>query len=163
MNISPYRSLPQDKRLALVMHDLRTSRSSRDAYIMRLVSKGGGFRPETLRKWKVEQLAAEIVRRKIETLQDEVGMLRALYVEIEPQIQIDFLDAAGVVHQNGQIPEDLAAPFAAAHKVLEAANTVREKYGEDGERYLRTIALYNGEAWPGLPELMTSTVDVRGR
>ena len=160
---SPYRTLPLDKRIGLVMHDLRSSRSSRDAYIMRLVSKGGGFRPETLRKWKVEQLAAEIVRRKLETLQDEVGMLQALYVEIEPQIQIDFLDAAGVSHQNGQIPEDLAVPFATSQQVFEAAGKVREKHGEDGERYLRTIALYNGEAWPGLPELMTSIDDVRGR
>ena len=33
---------------------------------------------------------------------------------------------------------------------------------EDGTRYLRTIALYNGEAWPGLPELMVSNSDVRG-
>jgi hypothetical protein len=160
---SPYRTLPIEKRLALVTNDLRTSKSSRDAYIMRLVSKGGGFRPETLRKWKIEQLASEIVRRKLETLQDEVGMLQTLYVEMEPQIQVDFLDAAGVQHTNGHIPEDMAVPFADQHTVLKAAMALREKHGEDGERYLRTIALYNGEAWPGLPELlMVSNGDVRG-
>ena len=158
---SPYRTLPVEKRTALVMNDLRTSKDARDNYIMRLVSKGGGFRPETVRKWKIEQLAAEIVRRKLETLQDEVGMLQTLYVELEPSIQSDFLDAAGVRHDNGQIPEDLTVPFADESAVRRAALLLREKHGEDGERYLRTIALYNGEAWPGLAEMVASEI-VRG-
>ncbi len=153
---SPYRSLPVERRLALVTHDITASRESRDAYIQRLVARGGGFRPETLRKWKVEQLAREIVRRNIETLQDEVGMLQALYVELEPQIQIQFLDAAGVAHQNGQIPEDLTAPFAQPDAIGRAAQLVQETHGDDGRRYLRTIALYNGEAWPGLDGVIES-------
>lgn len=153
---SPYRTLPMERRLALVTHDISSNRQSRDGYIQRLVAKGGGFRPETLRKWKVEQLAREIVRRNVETLQDEIGMLQTLYVELEPQIQVDFLDAAGVAHTNGQIPEDLATPFAAVDVVARAAALLQEKHGDDGRRYLRTIAIYNGEAWPGLDGIIES-------
>ncbi len=161
---SPYRTLPIERRVALVEHDLRNSRDSRDAYIMRLVSKGGGFRPETVRKWKIEQLAAEVVRRKLETLQDEVGMLQALYVELEPGIQTEFLNATGVDHKNGQISEDLAVPFAGQPAVVAAATALRDAHGDDGVRYLRTIALYNGEAWPGLTDwLMENSGDVRSR
>ncbi len=161
---SPYRSLPLERRTALVEHDLRNSKDSRDAYIMRLVAKGGGFRPETVRKWKIDQLAAEIVRRRLETLQDEVGMLQALYVELEPEMQAEFLTAAGVDHKNGQIAEDLAVPFADQPAVVAAAAKLRDAHGDDGVRYLRTIALYNGEAWPGLGDwLIENSGEVRSR
>jgi hypothetical protein len=73
--LTPYRLLPEDTRLMLVIHDLKANSGSRAAYIMRIVAKGGGFRPETQRKLKPEQLARDIVRRKLETLQDEIGYL----------------------------------------------------------------------------------------
>ncbi|MDX2261257.1 MAG: hypothetical protein SFU84_06125 [Gemmatimonadales bacterium] len=148
--VSPYRSLPVSKRVELVLLDLTTSKDSRALYIQRMVARGGGFRPVTLRSWPVEKLAKEIVRLNLETFQDELGMLQTLYVDKEPELQIAFLDAAGVAHKDGHIADDMPTPFASAELVASAAKLLLEQHGEDGKRYLRTIALYNGEAWPGL-------------
>jgi len=150
--LSPYRQLPDDTRLALVTHDLTTNSGSRAAYILRIVQKGGGFRPETLRKWPVAQLAREILRRKLETLQDEIGYLQTLYVEQQPELQIAFCDAAGVRHENGSIPEELEMPLADTAAVARAAGALVAAHGAAGRHYLLTIATYNPEAWPGLAE-----------
>ena len=49
---------------------------------------------------------------KAEQPQDELDLLHLLYVELEPAIQITFLDAAGVAHEKGVMPEQLEPPFA---------------------------------------------------
>lgn len=152
--VSPYRSLPADRRLALVTHDVTANRQSREGYIQRIVSRGGGFRRETLRKWTPAQLAREVVRASLETPHDELGLLQTLYVELEPAIQIAFLEAAGVAHQGASIPEDLKPPYADAATVRRAATALVETHGDEGRRYLLTIALYNSEAWPGIRDLV---------
>lgn len=152
--LSPYRQLPAARRVALITHEVQASREARAQFIQRVVSGGGGFRPETLKKWPPEQLAREIVRRNLETPADEAGLLQLLYVELEPQLQIDFLDAAGVPHEKGQIAEELPIPCADADAVRRAAKSLIEKHGDEGLTYLKTIAVYNGEAWPGLAEML---------
>ena len=152
--VSPYRSLPADRRLVLVTHDLTANRQSRDGYIQRIVARGGGFRRETIRKWTPAQLAREIVRANLETPHDELGLLQTLYVELEPAIQIAFLEATGVAHQGASIPDDLKPPFADPATVRKAALALVENHGDDARRYLMTIALYNGEAWPGIDAVL---------
>lgn len=149
---SPYKSLPVETRMRLVERDLESNSGSRAAYIMQMVKKGGGFRPATLRKWPVSQLAREIVRRRMETLQDEIGYLQMLYVELEPEIQCAFCDAAGVAHENGEIPEELPLPLSSEELVGAAAQAVIDRFGERGRHYLTTISVYNPDAWPGLGE-----------
>ena len=151
---SPYRTLPTDRRIALVTHDIANNRDSRDGYVARIVARGGGFRPDKLRKWPPGQLAREVVRHNLETPHDELGLMIALYVELEPAIQIAFLDAAGVAHDNGSIAPDLEPPFADAGAVTSAARGLVEQFGDDARRYLRTIALYNADGWPGLGNLV---------
>lgn len=151
---SPYRSLPVARRAALITHEITRDRDARSAYVMRMVSGGGGFRPETLKKWPAEQLAREIARRGLETPHDEAVLLQLLYVELEPELQIAFLDAAGVPHTNGEIPEALQAPLCDAAAVRRAAEALIASHGEAGLGYLKTIAYYNGEAWPGLGEVL---------
>ena len=46
-----------------------------------------------------------------QTAQDEFDLMHLLYVELEPAIQVAFLDAAGVKHDGGQMPDDLEAPY----------------------------------------------------
>jgi hypothetical protein len=147
--VSPYRSLPAEKRLALVTHVIKASREGRAIMIQRMMSRGG-FRPTTLQQWPAEKLASEIVRMKAEASNDELDLLHLLYVELEPAIQTTFLDAAGVKHENGKILEDLQAPYADAAGVQKGVAAVRAKHGEDGERYLRTLARYAADAWPGI-------------
>lgn len=147
---TPYRTLSPAQRLVLVTHDISHNRPSRDGYISRIVARGGGFRADKLRRWPAEQLAREVVRYNLETPQDELNLLVALYVELEPQLQIAFLDAAGVSHDGGSIPDSLALPYADADRVRRAADALITQHGDDARRYLRTIALYNGDAWPGL-------------
>ena len=151
---SPYRSLPAARRVALLTHALTTSREARILYISRLVSRGGGFRAQTLQSWPADRLAKEVVRLGAEHPQDELELLHLLYVQVEPAIQITFLDTAGVRHENGVMPEELEPPFADAESVRRAADAVREQHGEDGLRYLRTLAKYSPEAWPGIEEIV---------
>src|SRR4051812_21398235 len=110
-NLSPYRTLPAEKRVQLVTHVIKSSKEGRAIMVTRMMSRGG-FRPATLQSWPAEKLAAEVVRMKAESSNDELDLLHLLYVELEPAIQSTFLDAAGVRHDNGKIPEDLASPYA---------------------------------------------------
>lgn len=148
--VTPYRSLPSDRRVTLVTHVIRSSREARELYIHRLASRPGGFRAITLKTWPVDKLAKEVVRLNAQTQQDEFDLMHLLYVELEPAIQIAFLDAAGVKHEAGQISEDLAAPYADEAGVRRGADAVRAQFGEDGQRYLETLAKYNREGWPGI-------------
>ena len=151
---SPYRSLPPARRVALVAHAVGSNRQARALYMQRLVARGGGFRAATLQSWTADRLAREVVRLNAETAQDELDLLQLLYVDLEPAIQITFLDAAGVPHENGSMPEELQPPYADAAAVRAAAAAVRERHGEDGERYLRTLARYSGDGWPGIEDVV---------
>jgi len=147
---SPYRSLPPARRVALVEHAIRSSREARAIYVQRLVARGGGFRAVTLQAWPPERLAREVVRLNAETASDELDLLQALFVELEPAVQITFLDAAGVPHENGVMSEHLTPPYADADAVRRAAVLAHEQHGEEGMRYLRTLARYGRDVWPGV-------------
>jgi hypothetical protein len=151
---SPYRALPAARRVALVTHALNASRETRALYIQRLVARGGGFRAVTLNGWPVDRLAKEFVRMNAQTAEDELDLLHLLYVEVEPAIQTTFLDAAGVRHEHGKMPEDLEPPYADADAVRRGAAAVRERHGEEGERYLRTLLRYSREGWPGIEDVV---------
>lgn len=148
--LSPYRSLPAARRVALVTHAARASREARDLFSQRLAERGGGFRVVTLRTWPVDRLAREVVRLNAESAQDELDLLQLLYVDLEPSIQITFLDAAGVQHEQGKIAEQLEPPYADADAVRRAADAVQEQHGAEGVRYLRTLARYSLDGWPGI-------------
>ena len=147
--LSPYRSLPPDRRVLLVTHAIKASKEGRAVFVQRLAGRGG-FRVTTLQQWPAEKLAAEIVRTKAESSTDELDLLHLLYVTLEPAIQITFLATGGVNHQDGNIDEGLTSPYADAGAVSRAATKVREQHGEDGMRYLRTLARYAQNDWPGI-------------
>lgn len=147
---SPYRSLPAERRVALLVSAMSASREVRALYAGRLVARGGGFRAATLLAWPVERLAKEVVRLNAQSANDELDLLQYLYVDLEPAIQITFLDATGVKHEDGKIDEGLEPPFADADAVSRGADAVKAAHGEDGLRYLRTLVRYNLAAWPGL-------------
>jgi Cdc6-like AAA superfamily ATPase len=151
---SPYRTLPLERRVALLLHAITVSREARALYTQRLISRGGGFRAVTLNSWPAEKLAREIVRMKAEQPQDELDLLHLLYVELEPAIQIDFLDTARVAHERGVMPEKLEPPFADEAAVKLAAAKVMEQHGADGLRYLQTLARYSSAGWPGIVEVV---------
>ena len=153
---SPYRSLPAERRLALVTRAIKGNREIRALFVQRVLKKGGGFRVATLQSWPPDKLAREIVRMNAETAEDELTLLNLLYVEFEPAIQITFLDAAGVKHEGGTLAEDLPAPYADAEAVARAAAAVVAAHGDDGRHYLATIARYNGDAWPGLDAVLAA-------
>jgi hypothetical protein len=150
---SPYRSLPPERRLALVTHVIKGSKEGRATFVQRLAARGG-FRVITLQQWPADKLAAEVVRTKAESSNDELDLLHLLYVTLEPAIQITFLDAAGVKHDNGNIAEDLTSPYSDAAGVARGAATVQAQHGDDGVRYLRTLARYARTDWPGIEDLI---------
>ena len=128
-------------------------------YIQRLVSRGGGFRAVTLKTWPVDRLAREIVRMNAETADDELDLLQLLYVDLEPQIQTTFLDAAGVKHVNGKMPDDLEPPYADSDAVRRASEAVLASHGSEGVHYLRTIARYSAAGWPGIGAVVSALED----
>ena len=152
--LTPYRMLPPERRVALVTHAMKSGREGREQFIQRLVARGGGFRAATLRTWPVDRVAKEIVRMKAESATDELDLLQLLYLEVDPSIQTTFLDAAGVEHENGKMPESLEPPYADADAVQRGATAVRDKHGDDGAHYLRTIARYSLEGWPGIDSIV---------
>jgi hypothetical protein len=109
--ISPYRALTPDERAELIVRVIKANKATRALFVMRVLEKLRGFRAVTLQKWPADQLAREVVRLKAETPQDEFDLLLALYVELEPEIQIAFLDAAGVKHEKGAIDDELDPPY----------------------------------------------------
>jgi len=151
---SPFKSLSAERRLWLVQQALARHKGARAMYAQRLAAKGGGFRAVTLTTWPPEKLAKECLRLNALAAQDELELLQMLYVDIEPQYQVTFLDAAGVTHENGVMPEDLAAPYAPADKVKPAAEAVLAAHGDEGRHYVRTLVVYNLGAWPGLDEVV---------
>ncbi len=154
---SPYRSLPSPRRVALVTHAIQSTSEARALYIQRLVARGGGFRAVTLQTWPADRLAREIVRTNVESPQDELDLLQLLYVELEPSIQVTFLDVAGVRHEQGKIADDLEPPYADADAVRRAAAVVREQHGDEGLRYLRTLERYAPEAWPRIADAIADS------
>lgn len=151
---SPYRSLPAETRLRLVTHEITSDRTARQLYMQAVLEKGGGFRPATLKKWPPAQLAREVVRRNLESFGDELRLLQLLYVELEPGLQVAFLDACGVKHTDGSIDDELDGALADEATVRGAAERLVAERGDEARHYLRTIAAYNSEAWPGLREFL---------
>lgn len=156
---SLYRALPAARRVALVLHAITNHKGARALYASRLVAKGGGFRAATLMTWPADRLAKEIVRLNAESAQDELELLQLLYVDMEPAIQITFLEAAGVAHENGVIPEGLEPPYASAAAVGNGAAAVIAKHGDDGLHYLKVLVRYNLVAWPGLDTHLSARAD----
>ena len=152
---SPYRSLPSERRIELVTHVLKTTREARAVYAQRLAARGGGFRAATVMSWPIDRLAREVVRLNAESSLDELDLLQTLYVDVDPSIQITMLDAAGVPHEHGRMGESLTMPYADEATVRRAAEAVRAAHGEDGERYLRTLARYGVEGWPGIGTIVS--------
>ena len=157
--LSPYRTLSVERRVTLVTYELKTQRDARAIFIQRLVGRGGGFRPASFRNWPAERLAQEVVRLKVESAQDELGLMQTLYVDLEPAIQSTFLDAAGVEHANGRIDENVEPPYCNEAAVRAGAEAAIAAHGDDAVRYLRTIQRYASESWPGLDAVVATLPD----
>ncbi len=157
-SMSPFRSLPAERRVALVQHAITSHKGARTTYIQRLVARGGGFRAASLLNWPAERLAKEIIRMNAQSATDELELLQLLYVDLEPAIQITFLDTCAVAHENGVMDEKIEAPYADAAAVARGAAAVHATHGEDGLRYLRTLARYNPMGWPEL-EVVLAEID----
>ena len=151
---SLFRELPAERRVALLTTLIAKNRDTRAVFIQRMVARGGGFRAVTLQSWAPAKLAAEVVRLNAQTADDELDLLHALYVSVEPQIQETFLQAAGVKAEGAVIDESLEPPFADEAGVKKGAEAVLAKFGDDGRHYLRTIATYNAAAWPGIEAIV---------
>jgi hypothetical protein len=89
---SPFKSLSAERRLWLVQQALARHKGARAIYAQRLAAKGGGFRAVTLTTWPPEKLAKECLRLNALAAQDELELLQMLYVDIEPQYQVTFLE-----------------------------------------------------------------------
>jgi hypothetical protein len=154
--LSPYRTLPVERRVALVTYELKTQRDARAIFVQRLVSRGGGYRPASFQNWPAERLAQEVVRLKVESAQDELGLMQTLYVDMEPAIQTTFLDAAGVKHTNGRMEDGVEPPYCGESATKAGADAAIAAHGDEAVRYLRTIHRYAAADWPGLDAIIAA-------
>ena len=159
-NPSLDRARPSAKRVALLTRLITERKDARAVYIARM-AKRGGFRPVTLMQWPAAKLAQEVVRMNAQSADDEVDLLQALYVDLEPAIQADFLRAAGVKADGAVIDEALEAPYCDAESVAKAAAAIQSIHGDEAVHYLRVIARYNPAGWPGLDTVLAG-IPVRG-
>jgi hypothetical protein len=148
--VSPFRTLDAERRRWLLQQAMAKHKGAKAIYAQRIAAKGRGFRAATLLSWPADRVASECLRIGALTPQDELELLQLLYVDLEPQIQIAFLDACGVGHENGVIPEALEPPYAAADAVARGAAAVLAAHGDAGRHYLQTLVTYNLAGWPGL-------------
>lgn len=151
---SPFKALPMERRQWLVLQALAKHKGAKALYAQRIAAKGGGFRASTLVSWPADKVGKEALRLGALTAQDELELLQLLYVDLEPQYQITFLDTMGVAHENGVLPEDLEVPYADAAAVKTGADAVLAAHGDAGRHYLRTLVVYNLAAWPGLDSIV---------
>ena len=151
---SPFKALPMERRQWLVLQALAKHKGAKALYAQRIAAKGGGFRASTLVSWPADKVGKEALRLGALTAQDELELLQMLYVDLEPHIQITFLEAAGVKHDAGVIPEELEPPYADADAVARGAAAVLTQHGDNGRHYLRTLVVYNLAAWPGLDSIV---------
>lgn len=151
---SPFKALPADRRSWLVQQALTRHKGAKALYAQRIAAKGGGFRVATLLSWSAERIGKEALRLGALTPQDELELLQLLYVDLEPQYQVTFLNAIGVAHENGVIPDDLEPPYGERDAVLRGAEAVLGAHGDQGRHYLRTLVVYNLPAWPGLDSVV---------
>ncbi len=155
-NSSLYRELPAAKRVSLLTAVISQRKESRAVFIQRMVQRGGGFRAATLASWPASKLASEVVRMNAQTAEDELDLLQALYVDIEPAIQELFLKTAGVKANGASIDETLEPPFADEPAVKKAADAIVAQFGADAVHYLRTIAKYAPGAWTGVEAVVAA-------
>ncbi len=153
---SPYRSLPSAQRVTLVAHTITNHKEARARFAQRLASRPGGFRASAVQTWPADRLAKEVVRMNAENATDELELLQLLYVELEPAIQIAFLESAGVAHEGGVIDETLEPPFCSSDAVKQAAEVVHGQFGDDGMRYLNALVRYSANAWPDIDSHVTA-------
>lgn len=156
LSTTPWRALPAARRIAILTRLCTERKEARALYIQRLIKRGGGYRAATLLSWPAERLVKEVVRLNAQTAEDEIDLLQALYVDLEPAVQTTFLTEAGVKRDGASIDESLTPPFCDAAAVQRAAAKVRAEHGEDGVHYLKTIARYNPVAWPGIEDVAAS-------
>lgn len=153
---SPFKSLSADRRSWLVQQALVKHKGAKALYAQRIAAKGGGFRVATLLSWPADRIGKEALRLGALTPQDELELLQLLYVDLEPQYQITFLDTIGVTHENGVIPDDLEPPYGERDAVVRGAEAVLAAHGDEGRHYLRTLVVYNLPAWPGLDSVVSA-------
>ena len=148
--VSPFRALDTERRRWLLLQAMAKHKGAKAIYAQRIAAKGRGFRAATLLGWPADRVASECLRIGALTPQDELELLQLLYVDLEPQTQITFLDACGVRHENGIMPEELEPPYATAEAVARGSAAVVAAHGDTGRHYLQTLVTYNLAGWPGL-------------
>lgn len=153
---SLYRELGHQRRLAAVVAELAASQDWREQLVRRLVLRGGGFRPETIRQWPPRKLAREVVTGNLETADEAINLVRCHYVNVEPAIQAEFLRLTDVPSDGATITASGDGPLTSAEMVGPAARALVTAHGDDGLHYLRCLAAFAASRWPGIGGVVTS-------
>lgn len=109
------------------------------------------FRPQSVRKLPADRIVPRLVR-KAPDLPDTVlfQFLFHLHMEQRRPLLVEFLDAAGLPHEEGvlELPEEYEGPDAEA--VAKAAGELVAAHGHEALVYLATLKVADDEFWSAL-------------
>lgn len=109
------------------------------------------FRPQSVRKLPPDRIVPRLVR-KAPDLPDTVlfQFLFHLHMEERRPLLVEFLDAAGLPHEEGvlELPEEYEGPDGEA--VAKAAADMVAAHGHEALVYLATLKVADEEFWSGL-------------
>ena len=117
-----------------------------------LIAKQMKFRPKTVQGLDAERKARYLA--SVPEVPDEIAarLLIAFHLAEQRPMMSAFLDALGLVHDNGMIDEDAVAPDPA--KMPDAAATIGRVYpAEDVALYLNTLLWQDPVAWATLEQV----------
>ncbi len=108
------------------------------------------FRPKTLQALPIDRLARHLGQTSDVSDAVATRALIAFHFSDRRPLMAAFLDALGIVHENGLITaEDVPVP--SAESLEAAAKAVRTSFdGTDVDLYLRTLAALDGDTWGNL-------------
>jgi hypothetical protein len=114
------------------------------------------FRVKSAQALPVEKKARHLVALGNVSEMIAARLLVAFHLAHQRPMMASFLDALGIVHEDGLIAsENLAAP--ASDKLAEAARTLTASYpAEDVALYLSTLVWQDPETWGALTEVPES-------
>jgi hypothetical protein len=144
----------KDRRAAAAALWRNADRDTRMLLEMTL-AKDLKFRPQSVRKLPVERIVGRLVRLAEEVPENLLFQyLFHLHMTDRRPLLGEFLDGAGIPHEDGalDLPEDYDGPDPA--KVQQAANDLLAAHGQDALVYLATLKVADREFWTGLDPVL---------
>jgi hypothetical protein len=146
-----WKDLPPARRVALAEAFWRDNESPdirmQHAEAIGAIARRLNFRPRSVQALPTERRARQLAQ--IADVSDSIATraLIAYHFSTERALMTAFLDALGVVHENGVISDEHLTPPDRARLTAAASKVCQQFPVDDVELYLRTLTALDGDTW----------------